>query len=135
MSSYRLCYEPYFLYSPFSYVQELEARLLYMEQLFKQHAPHVEVFPKEGSGLPPHMAKNVPVLAPFPSATRADTSVDRDDDLEAKHEDEHVLTDHFGQMAIDAEGHHQCVPFRVPGHTGRFTHACDTSAGLVVLQP
>jgi hypothetical protein len=97
--------------TPLSYVQELEARLLYMEQLFKQHAPDVEVFPKEGSGLPPQMAKNVPVFNPFPSATRPDSDARLDDDLDVlgqvKHEDENNLTDHFGQMAIDAEGHHQ----------------------------
>jgi hypothetical protein len=97
--------------TPLSYVQELEARLLYMEQLFKQHAPDVEVFPKEGSGLPPQMAKNVPLLNPFPSATRPDSDARLDDDLDVlgqvKQEDENNLTDHFGQMAIDAEGHHQ----------------------------
>lgn len=92
------------------YVQELEARLLYMEQLFKQHAPDVEVFPKEGSGLPPHMAKNIPTLVPFTSATRpAQAPTTKEDDLDVlshvKHEDESTLTDHFGQMALDAEGH------------------------------
>lgn len=82
-----------------------------MEQLFKQHAPDVEVFPAEGSGLPPQMAKNVPVLAPFPSAIRPQDQLlaKEDDDLDdlshPQHEDESTLTDHFGQMALDAEGH------------------------------
>ncbi|KAG8858883.1 hypothetical protein FRC20_011924 [Serendipita sp. 405] len=92
------------------YVQELEARLLYMEQLFKQHAPDVEVFPKEGSGIPPHMAENIPVLNPFPSAARReDDALPKEDDLDVlghvKSEEESTLTDHFGQMALDAEGH------------------------------
>jgi hypothetical protein len=143
VSSYCLLYllSPYSL--PPSYVQELEARLLYMEQLFKQHAPDVEVFPKEGSGLPPQMAKNVPVLNPFPSATRPSDSDGRlDDDLDVlgqvKHEDESNITDHFGQMAIDAEGHHQCVLqiLFVPVHARvRFTHTCPSTVGLVVLPP
>jgi len=85
-----------------------------MEQLFKQYAPDVEVFPKEGSGLPPEMAKNIPALSPFPSATRPESDAQLDEDLDVlgrvKHEDENNLADHFGQMAIDAEGHHQCVP-------------------------
>lgn len=98
-------------------MQELEARLLYMEQLFKQHAPDVEVFPKEGSGLPSQMAKNVPVLASFPSATSQPESSgagDTEDDLDLlsqrKREDEGILSDHFGQMALDAEGHLRFVP-------------------------
>ncbi|PVG01042.1 hypothetical protein CPB86DRAFT_805498 [Serendipita vermifera] len=91
------------------YVQELEARLLYMEQQFKLHAPHIDVFPKEGSGLPPNMAKNVPTLAPFPSATKPpDGANAKEDDLDVlapvKHEDENHLTEHFGQMTLDAEG-------------------------------
>lgn len=107
-----------------SYVQELEARLLYMEQLFKQHAPDVEVFPKEGSGLPPHMAKNVPVLAPFPSAIRPQEQSlgNNADDLDilshVHHEDESALADHFGQMALDAEGHLRCA---LPRHSRRLT--------------
>jgi hypothetical protein len=86
-----------------------------MEQLFKQHAPNVEVFPKEGSGLPAHMAKNVPVLAPFPSAIRPPEQSlgNSTDDLDAlshiHHEDESTLAEHFGQMALDAEGHLRCA--------------------------
>lgn len=80
-----------------------------MEQLFKQHAPDVEVFPKEGNGIPPQIAKNIPVLAPFPSASRPpESSSAKEDDLDVlgqdKYEDESTLTDHFGQMALDAEG-------------------------------
>lgn len=85
-----------------------------MEQLFKQHAPNVEVFPQEGSGLPPHMAKNIPTLLPFPSATRpAVDASGQEDDLDTlgqvKHEDDGTLSDHFGQMALDAEGHLRSV--------------------------
>ncbi|KAG8820684.1 hypothetical protein FRC17_010075 [Serendipita sp. 399] len=92
------------------YVQELEARLLYMEQLFKQHIPDVEVFPKEGSGIPLQMAKNIPALNPFPSAAQPqDDTLVKEDDLDVlshvKREEESTLTDHFGQMALDAEGH------------------------------
>jgi hypothetical protein len=85
-----------------------------MEQQFKLHAPHIEVFP-EGSGLPPNIAKNVPTLTPFPSATRpSDGANAKEDDLDVlapvKHEDENNLTEHFGQMTLDAEGNLRCVP-------------------------
>lgn len=117
-------------------MQELEARLLYMEQLFKQHAPDVEVFPKEGSGLPPHMAKNVPVLNPFPSATRpSEMPLGKEDDLDVlshgKKEDESILSDHFGQMALDAEGHLRFV-LSVPPDMNTLSHitAPDGSGGL-----
>jgi hypothetical protein len=99
-----------------------------MEQLFKQHAPNVEVFPKEGSGLPPHMAKNVPVLAPFPSALRPpeQSLANNADDLDVlghvHYEDESTLADHFGQMALDAEGHLRCaLPVHCIAMRGKIT--------------
>ena len=92
-----------------------------MEQLFKQHAPDVEVFPKEGSGIPPQMAKNIPTLATFTSVARApDAPTVKENDLDVlshvKQEDESTVTDHFGQMALDAEGHLRYVS-PVPFHT------------------
>jgi hypothetical protein len=91
-----------------SYVQELEARLLYMEQLFKQHAPHIEVFPPEGSGLPSELAQSAPSLVKtFVPATTGMKQEELDDALLMHdNDDEHVpLTEHFGQMALDPEGH------------------------------
>ncbi len=94
-----------------SYVQELEARLLYMEQLFKQHAPNIEVFPPEGSGLPSEFAQSGPGLVnSFVPATTSQEEMKQEepDDVLLMHDndDEHVpLTEHFGQMALDSEGH------------------------------
>jgi len=104
----------YFLLTPkriSSYVQELEARLLYMEQLFKQHAPHIEVFPPEGSGLPSEFAKSATGLVnTFVPATTPQVGMKQEelDDTLLTHDndDEHApLAEHFGQMALDSEGH------------------------------
>lgn len=95
-----------------SYVQELEARLLYMEQLFKQHAPHIDVFPPEGSGLPTEFAQAAPSLVQtfVPPTTSYPVELKQEelDDMSLVHDDDDEqvpLTEHFGQMALDAEGH------------------------------
>ena len=95
---------------PATYVQELEARLLYMEQLFKQHAPHIEVFPPECSGLPSESAKSATSLVDtFVPATTPQVGMKQEelDDTLLMHDndDEHApLAEHFGQMALSSEG-------------------------------
>lgn len=80
-----------------------------MEQLFKQHAPHIDVFPPEGSGLPTEFPQAAPSLVKtFVPSTTVELKEEELDDMALVHDDddEHVpLTDHFGQMALDAEGH------------------------------
>ena len=82
-----------------------------MEQLFKQHAPHIEVFPPEGSGLPSEFAESGPSLVKaFVPATTSQGEMKQEelDDvlLMYDNDDEQApLTDHFGQMALDPEGH------------------------------
>jgi len=83
-----------------------------MEQLFKQHAPHIEVFPPEGSGLPPEFAQAAPSMVNtfVPPATSQAVELKQEelDDMPLVHDndDEYVpLAEHFGQMALDAEGH------------------------------
>jgi len=94
-----------------SYVQELEARLLYMEQLFKQHAPHIEVFPPEGSGLPSELAQTAPgMIKTFAPVTTSQLELKQEelDDMPLMHDNDDEdapLTEHFGQMALDPEGH------------------------------
>lgn len=104
----------YFLLTPkqlSSYVQELEARLLYMEQLFKQHAPHIEVFPPEGSGLPSEFSQSGPGLVKtFVPGTNSQVEMKQEelDDSLLMHDNDGEpapLTEHFGQMALDSEGH------------------------------
>lgn len=82
-----------------------------MEQLFKQHAPHIEVFPPEGSGLPSEFAESGPSLVKaFVPATTSQGEMKQEelDDVLLMHDndDEHApLAEHFGQMALDPEGH------------------------------
>ena len=87
-----------------------------MEQLFRLHAPHIEVFPPTGSGLPPEFAHAAPgIVNTFvpPTASQAVELKQEDlDDMLLMHDndDEQApLAEHFGQMALDAEGHLRCA--------------------------
>ena len=93
----------------FSYVQELEARLLHMESLFSQIAPALEqhAAPSSSSTAPPNLPTSInpEALAPAASMLRSIApKVQTADPLpEIKSEDE--VSELFGQLALDEYGH------------------------------
>ena len=94
----------------FSYVQELEARLLHMESLFSQIAPALEqhaAAPSSTSSGPPNLPTSInpESLAPAASILRSIApKVQTADPLpQIKSEDE--VSELFGQLALDEYGH------------------------------
>ena len=93
----------------FSYVQELEARLLHMESLFSQIAPALEqhAAPASSSSAPPNLPTSInpEALAPAASILRsiAPKVQTPDPPPEIKSEDE--VSELFGQLALDEYGH------------------------------
>lgn len=103
-----------------SYVQELEARLLHMENLFQQAAPILEqvgqtngldlsaIAPSSATSRPDGSIPNplqsvLPKLKDFSRSSSADDSSSADSGTSVKVEDD--VSESFGQLALDEHGH------------------------------
>ncbi|KAI0959822.1 hypothetical protein AcW1_004536 [Taiwanofungus camphoratus] len=102
------------------YVQELEARLLHMENLFQQAAPILEqvgqtngldlsaIAPSSATSRPDGSIPNplqsvLPKLKDFSRSSSADDSSSADSGTSVKVEDD--VSESFGQLALDEHGH------------------------------